>query len=221
MCFSASASFGVSAILLVGGIVALKKVKEKSQIPFALIPLIFSIQQFTEGILWLSYSDASFVHWHDWSMYFFLVVAQIIWPFWVPMSVWSMEKAPMRKKILAIFMIIGILDALFLAFCLMYYKVDSSIGEHHINYNLHSRQSILKYSSVIYLSVTIIPLLISSVPRVKILGLIIAVSAAFSRFYFHDHFISVWCFFAAIISLIIIYILSYHKSMQGMTPVQK
>jgi hypothetical protein len=211
MCFSASASFGASAVLLVGGIIALKKVKDPSQKAFAAIPLIFSIQQLSEGFLWLSFTHESFAFMHQLTSYFFLLIAQVIWPTWVVLSVWFMETNTKRRKILAVLLIIGILDSLFLAFCLFYFKVDSVIKGHHIFYNLHSRQDYIFYSGLVYLMVTVVPLLISSVPRVYILGLIIAVSAAFSRFYFHDFFISVWCFFAATISLYIIYILSYPK----------
>lgn len=211
MCFSASASFGVSAVLLVGGIVALKKVKDPSQRAFAAIPLIFSIQQLSEGFLWLSFQYESFAFVHDLTSYFFLTIAQVVWPTWVAMAVWSMEENPNRRKILAGLLILGILDSLFLAFCLFYFKVDTLIRDHHIFYELHSRKDYLQYSSVIYLTVTIVPLLISTVPKVYILGLIIAASAAFSRFYFHDYFISVWCFFAAAISIYIIYLLGLPK----------
>ena len=54
MCFSASASFGASALLGVIGTVAVVKAKTTSQRLFAVIPFIFSIQQLTEGLLWVA-----------------------------------------------------------------------------------------------------------------------------------------------------------------------
>ena len=61
MCFSATASFGASTILMGAGIVTLKMVKDPKQIMFASIPILFSIQQFTEGFVWLTYHNAQYV----------------------------------------------------------------------------------------------------------------------------------------------------------------
>ncbi len=54
MCFNANASFGASAVIGVIGILALRKVKNPSHYAFAGIPLLFAIQQFVEGVLWLA-----------------------------------------------------------------------------------------------------------------------------------------------------------------------
>jgi len=59
MCFSATASFGASAVLGVIGIVAVAKAKTNPQRVFATIPLIFSVQQLSEGFLWLSLKNQS------------------------------------------------------------------------------------------------------------------------------------------------------------------
>ena len=54
MCFSATASFGASAVLGVIGVAAVAKAKTKPQRLFASIPLVFAVQQLSEGFLWLS-----------------------------------------------------------------------------------------------------------------------------------------------------------------------
>ena len=54
MCFSANASFIAGATISAIGVVTLKKVKAPSQIVFASIPLIFGVQQLSEGVLWLT-----------------------------------------------------------------------------------------------------------------------------------------------------------------------
>ncbi len=56
MCFSAPASFISGTALSVIGVAALKRTESKSEIPFALIPLLFGIQQLTEGVIWLTFS---------------------------------------------------------------------------------------------------------------------------------------------------------------------
>ena len=54
MCFSAEASFGASAILLTIGVISLNKSVNVPQKVLSCIPFIFGVQQFSEGILWLS-----------------------------------------------------------------------------------------------------------------------------------------------------------------------
>jgi hypothetical protein len=59
MCFSASASFGASLVLSVIGVATIKNTRHREQLPFASIPFVFAVQQFSEGVLWLTlpYSD--------------------------------------------------------------------------------------------------------------------------------------------------------------------
>ena len=55
MCFSATASFIAGVSLSVFGVATVKKAKRKAEIPFAMIPLFFGVQQIIEGMLWLSF----------------------------------------------------------------------------------------------------------------------------------------------------------------------
>ena len=84
MCFSASASFGAGVVLSVIGVASIKKAKSPTQIIFASIPLIFAVQQITEGFLWLSLTHSNFASLKQVTTYIFLFFAQIVWPIWVP-----------------------------------------------------------------------------------------------------------------------------------------
>ena len=53
MCFSASASFIAGTSLSAVGVAALKRTEARTERPFAMIPMLFGIQQMTEGIIWL------------------------------------------------------------------------------------------------------------------------------------------------------------------------
>jgi hypothetical protein len=103
MCFSAAASFSVSGILLVAGIATLRQAKERKVVPFALIPLIFSVQQLTEGVLWIALQNPEYEGWRNAAAYVFMVFAQVVWPVWVPLSVLLLEKEEVRKKYCASF----------------------------------------------------------------------------------------------------------------------
>jgi len=60
-----------------GGI-ANKKTESSRMLAFASIPILFGVQQLSEGILWLTISNPELVSWHNASIYFFLIVVQVI-----------------------------------------------------------------------------------------------------------------------------------------------
>ena len=56
MCFSASASFGLGITLSAIGAACIKRINTPTAYFFGSIPLIFAIQQLSEGFLWLALS---------------------------------------------------------------------------------------------------------------------------------------------------------------------
>src|SRR5471030_2723711 len=59
MCFSATASLTAGTALSAIGVASLRLVKTKSERPFALIPLLFGIQQLSEGVIWLTFGHGA------------------------------------------------------------------------------------------------------------------------------------------------------------------
>ena len=55
-CFSASARFVAGTSLSAIGVAALKKTETNSERPFAMIPLLFGIQQLIVGAIWLTFA---------------------------------------------------------------------------------------------------------------------------------------------------------------------
>ena len=91
MCFSAGASFGASALLLGVGIGTIKKTQSSRMLAFASVPILFGVQQLSEGILWLSFTNPELVSWQNTSILIFLLFALVIWPVWTPFAVWLMK----------------------------------------------------------------------------------------------------------------------------------
>jgi hypothetical protein len=212
MCFSATASFGAAAVLGTIGAVSVKKADKPSQIPFSLIPILFALQQVSEGLLWLSLSHESLFHWKGPATYFFLFFAQFFWIWWIPMSLYLMEENSLRKKLLFGTFFIGLCCAAMLGYRLYLYGVYAGIEQHHIRYEIGSTPFLNIMSSILYVIAIIAPFFISSVNRIKVVGSLLVISLLFTRFFYTAYFISVWCFFAALLSCSIIYILyNLHK----------
>ncbi len=218
MCFSAEASFGSGVILSIAGAIALNKTRTKSQIPFAAIPLLFSVQQFAEGFVWTAFRSNDVASWIIPSSYIFLVFALIIWPVWIPLSVWLLEKNPIRKKILFYSLMVGTFFALVLLFYLTRYPVDVSTDYYHIKYTFHSPFDFPLISKFLYLTSTVFSLLSSGTKNIRWLGAIILASYTLSILFFYENVVSVWCFMAAIASILIIAIIhNLNKENPGRT----
>ncbi|MDN3677814.1 hypothetical protein QWY90_10885 [Flavobacterium paronense] len=69
------------------GYASIKKVHQPSQYLFAAIPLLFAVQQFAEGILWIVLPNESIIKLKKIAASVFIIIAQIVWPVWVSLSI--------------------------------------------------------------------------------------------------------------------------------------
>jgi len=209
MCFSAGASFGAGIILSSISVACIKKVKRPSQLAFASIPLIFAMQQFAEGFLWLSLTDSFYSPLQKVATYTFLFFAQIVWPVWVPASIMFVADKAKRKSLDKFLVIIGIIISLFLAYCLLTFHVQAKVSNYHIAYGQDYPAGLTRYGGIFYMIVTILPAFLSSVKRMWTVGTALAISYLTTIFFYTGYVLSVWCFFASIISVTVFVVM--HK----------
>lgn len=211
MCFSPEASFAGGIIISSIGIATITKVHNSSQVLFASIPLFFGIQQIVEGVLWLTIPDPEFAGIREISTYIFLIMADFLWPTMIPLSVLFMEKDIKRKRILRILLGLGIILSMYYAFCLLFYNVTPEIRGYHIYYKTDFPASLSMVAFIIYLIVTITPLFVSSIKRTHLMGILMFLSCLVTAIFFTQYLTSVWCFFAALLSAVIFWILRDSK----------
>ncbi len=205
MCFSAVASFSASAVLGVVGVVALKQNKDQKMQLFASIPVLFAFQQLSEGFLWLALTNPEFANLKPGMTFIFLLFAQVIWPIWAPLSILLIEKQTGRRKILNYLFGIGIIMGFFLATQIILYPVDAYIMNCHIFYELELPVGKTWWSGALYLIPALMPFFISSYRGIRIIGATIFLGYMVTKIFYMEYLISVWCFFAAIISITIIF----------------
>jgi hypothetical protein len=215
MCFSAGASFTAGAVISGVGIATLREVRDPSQKLFAAIPLLFGLQQIAEGCVWLALQNPEMVLLRKIFTLIFLLAAHVLWPVMIPLSLRVMEENPGRKKAIGIFLIAGIILSLYYAFFLVFFRVLPEIASCHIYYRTASPGSIMLPAFLLYLAVTIVPLMISSVRHMWIIGIIMFVGCVVSVIFYRLNVTSVWCFFAAVISMIIFLLV---RRMNGSEP---
>lgn len=196
MCFSAPVSFITGAALVATGIATTRKASKKEKM-IGVVPLIFGIQQLIEGGLWLTLGSAP---WNTIFTYGFLLFAYVIWPVYTPIAVLSVETSPLRRKILKLCIALGAVVSGYLLLNMFTHNVTSEITQKG---SMTYAQTIAFWqaASVIYIIVTCGACLISSKKFIRIFGVLLSLSLIAAGLLYLTSFGSVWCFFAAFLSL--------------------
>jgi hypothetical protein len=213
MCFSASASFTASAVLIPTGVYCLTEARKKDEayLPVAGLPLFFGIQQSFEGFVWLNIIPENSISVTSFALCF-LFFSHFFWLFWIPFSAFYLEDNTLLKSILKVFVIAGFIYGALLYFPLFinHNWLQVEVTNHSINYItsfFFSEMTPENFSFYLYALIIILPLLISSNKSINLLGILITLGALVTYFYYHYAFISVWCYIAAIVSIYLVYVL--------------
>ena len=207
MCFSAGSSFTAGVLLTFAGVETMRKVHKPAQLGLASISLFFAFQQVAEGFLWVSIGKSDYAVMQAVSTYLFIIMAQVVWPILVPLSVLLMEENRTRKKILFALQMLGVAIALYYAYRLIFYDISAEISRKHIVYPTTAPHYSDAITVLFYLVATIAPLFVSSVKRIHFVGTLMGLSFVVSAVLYREFLISVWCFFAAVISFVLFYII--------------
>lgn len=199
MCFSATASFVSGTALCAAGTVTIRMASRKAEIAFATIPLLFGVQQLTEGLIWLSFEDYALPN--DALTFAYSLFSHVLWPIFIPFAVGLLETVPWRRKAIGLCQIVGLAVGLYLLFFIVKFPVTSRVLGGHIAYE--SPHFYRVEVMLLYLIATCLSSLLSSNRIIWTFG---ALSLATFSAAYAIHvatFFSVWCFFAAILSFIV------------------
>ncbi len=197
MCFSATASFTAGAALLVVGTVTTRRAGGSADLAFAAVPLLFGVQQILEGALWLTFPDEAPLL-NTVLTYVYTFFSHVLWPVYVPLAVLLMERTPWRRKVLGAIAIAGAAVALYLLILLVRRPLVSQVTGGHIAYT--SPHFYALEVMTLYLLGTCVSSLFSSHRSVRVFGVAAFLSFVAAYAFYATWFISVWCFFAAVLS---------------------
>jgi len=201
MCFSASASFTASAVLGLVGAVTLGKTKNRRAWLLSAVPLLFALQQFVEGLLWTSLKS-----WPEHTLaltHVFLFFALFLWPIYTPLMILFLEPSKIRRIIISFFCVGGaVVGTMFYVNFLQQPEAARIINRCLYYPNQIFNPELLKY---LYILVTVGSGLVSSKTIAKLFCLLVLVGSIITYFFYSVNFTSVWCFFAAIISMVLFF----------------
>ena len=206
MCFSATGSFGVAAVIAGIGAVAMAQDKPPSHRMLAAVPLLFAAQQVAEGVVWMTIHQPGDDGPQRIAVALFLGFALVGWPIWVPLSLFVAERNRRRKRILAVFSWIGVTVGMYAAVMLLRGRPTAHVAGHSIAYSYKERGPALVLALYLpgYLLPTVVPFFVSTISRAKLMGTVLVLSLVATFVIERQALTSVWCFFAAILSVLIV-----------------
>ncbi len=199
MCFSAIVSFSAAAGLSLLGIATISRTTSKREILLASFPCLFALQQALEGFVWLGKSSSDLSSLNSIATYGFLLFASLLWLVLSPLSIYYLEQDLNRRRFLLGLTIGGLLLGSYLFGWIIYHGVNPQTFSGNLFYDLSfiPGYGVIKY---LYLVIIVLPFSISQSGSLRIFGGLVAVSFILSQIFFQVTMVSVWCFFAAVLS---------------------
>jgi len=195
MCFSATASFVAAGALGAAGGMTLSKTKARREIPLASVPLLFGIQQAVEGIVWISFNSPLI---NTTAALVYSLFSHVLWPIFIPFALLLIETREDRKRILRAFLVAGSIVGLYLLYFMLTNPVTAQVVNCSIAYFPTAPNSLI--ATAFYVVVICGSCFVSSHKILNLLGIAILISFAIATWFYTQTFVSVWCFFAAILS---------------------
>lgn len=207
MCFSAHASFIAAAGLSLAGLASIYRTSGRPSIrPLATIPLLFGIQQACEGIVWLGLEGKAFVEYTHIAASAFLFFALILWPVYIPYMLYKLEHHLNKRRLLLIPFLSGVTVALVHGYFMLTKPLVAQVSCNHIAYSYNMPHSTVLM--LLYALATVLPFFLVHSFLLRITGVLGALSALIAHIFYVYNFGSVWCFFAALLSFFILFIIN-------------
>ena len=202
MCFSPVASFITAGLTGAVGLTTMSRTTQLRELPLAATPLFFAVQQGLEGLLWLNLPAAPQSPMSKGLVLFFLVFAQVFWPTFAALAALSIEPMKRRRRLMWPWFAVGLGVSGYLLWGLLTRSHGAQVIEDHIVYTTEQPHSTAV--ALAYLASVSLPLLLSSRRTLVMLGAVVLVGCAVAYGLYLEAFQSVWCFFAAAASVIIL-----------------
>jgi hypothetical protein len=138
VCVSAEASFGLTGVLVPVGIYCVKNAgqRDRLSLPISAIPLVFGVQQFCEGLVWVGIGrgDTDLARFAAMGFLFF---ALAFWLFWIPFSAVFLEQKRKIRFVLGLGAVVGLTAGAVLIIPVIAnpHALQLSVVHHSIQYN--------------------------------------------------------------------------------------
>ncbi|MEU8888109.1 DUF6629 family protein [Streptomyces sp. NPDC048442] len=196
MCWSATADVVAGTIIAAVGAAAVSvAARHPRDLPLAALPLLLGTHQIIEAVVW-HHGGGTGPATVAWS-----VIALPLLALWVPAAVLCAAPPSARRRLL-LPLAAGVATAAALAHALVTRTVTAEIRGHTVGYSLGLPQPEL--TVVGYLLATLGSLLLSGDRGLVLFGVLASVGAAVSFGLWRQEYLSTWCAFAAVCSVVLL-----------------
>lgn len=215
MCLSATVSYSSAAVLVSTGMYAVGQAG-RLRAPYwrlwAAIPVLFGVQQGFEGLVWqrLDAGSASAAVPYALGFHFF---SHFLWLWWLPLCSYLVEPAKVRRKVIGATAMLGAFSGTLVYTVMVLHPewMSVAVRQHSILYTFSAPFKGPFHPpftpAALYALIVLVPLLVSSHRQIRIFGLLMALSSLLASEAYGYAYVSIWCFFAAALSLYLVYMM--------------
>lgn len=201
MCYSPEADLVAGLVVGAAGIDALRHVDDRRDLALAAVPLVLAAHQLIEAVGWWGLQDRVPEAAGTIAIAAYLVIAMGVVPGFVPYAVMRTERSPTRRRVMVPFVALGVGVGIVLLVALSNGPYSASIGGRYIAY-----EATLRWGGAVgaaYAIAVCTPLLLSTHRRIALFGVVNVPAVLGLTFLLSAGFISLWCVWAAVSSLIV------------------
>jgi hypothetical protein len=186
-------------------------VREPKQILLASLPLLFGLHQLDEALVWWGLQGRISESIGRVGVWIYMLFALALLPALVPIAVFAIERSTARRRVIGLFTLLGIGVGFSLGVALFQGSVNAAIDGRHISYDV-SALSQGSQLTALYVIAACGALVLCSYRDIAALGLLNLIAVPVLMWMTVSGFISLWCFWAAIVSVLIDYHLRRRRS---------
>jgi uncharacterized protein DUF6629 len=202
VCFAPEADALVGGIVIVVGVDALRHAREPKQIPLAALPLLFGVHQVSEAFVWWGLQGHVGHAVERIAVWTYLLFALGALPVLIPLAVGLVEPLRERRRIIAAFGLLGLGVGGLLTIAMFRGPLRAMIEGRQIEYDASALTNGGQLTGL-YVVATCGALIASSYRDLAVLGVLNLVAVPVLMWLTVGGFISLWCFWAAIVSILI------------------
>ncbi len=201
VCFSKTADLVTGTALIPVAVLTLREVRNRRELPFALLPAIFAAHQFFEVFVWEGLDGNVSAGVAELAMRAYLFIAWPLLPTWVPLAVLLLEPHRARLRV-APFLALGVVVSAYLGWVVLANPVEVVRHPYGLEYVNAVEHPLLW--AVLYIIAVIGAPLMSGYRSIVAFGALNLVGLILVAVFYTNAFASLWCVFAAICSILML-----------------
>jgi Trk-type K+ transport system membrane component len=213
MCFSPEADFTASVLVGAVGVETLRRVRARRELIVGALPLLFALHQLTEAFVWLGLRGEVSGGLGHTATDIYVIYAYAVLPVIVPTGLYLIEPSRRHRRWVLPFIALGLLVGGYMLWQVTQYLVYAQEQASCINYSTNTPLG--TQAAVLYVIATCAPALLSSRRYLQWFGVVNLVGVAIAFTIREAEFTSVWCVYAALVSVLILEHFRRQRRLEG------